>query len=236
MTQSDSIQPDVTPVDATSTDELPTPSAVRIGMVTSEPLRLLGTQDILGETIEVIPLTPTEALRDSAIDLVLVDNPILDDLLAIITSFRRGRPALRVVTLGPVVGMDVIERIIAAGAKGYLTYTSGPGDLRMAIEVVRDGSVWAPRKVLSRLMDLRSPEEKERPELRFTPREKQVLELLAAGHTNRDIAGKLSIDETTAKTHVGRLLRKIGVPNRVGLALYAVEKQIVIPGVSQPDG
>jgi len=222
-------------MDAMSSEALPLPGAVRIGMVTSDPLRLLGTQDILSG-VEVIPLTPTEALRDTSLDLVLVDNPSLEDLLAIITSFRRARPALRVVTLGPVVEMDVIERIIAAGAKGYLAHTSSPADLRMAIEVVRDGSVWAPRRVLSRLMDLRSPEEKERPDLRFTPREKQVLELLATGHTNRDIAGKLSIDETTAKTHVGRLLRKVGVQNRVGLALYAVEKQIVIPGASPAEG
>jgi len=222
-------------MDATSSADLPVPAAVRIGMVTSDPLRLLGTQEIL-TGVEVVPLTPTEALRDAALDLVLVDNPSLEDLLAIITSFRRGRPSLRVVILGPVVEMDVIERIIAAGAKGYLAHTSSPADLRMAIDVVRDGSVWAPRRVLSRLMDLRSPEEKERPDLRFTPREKQVLELLATGHTNRDIAGKLSIDETTAKTHVGRLLRKVGVPNRVGLALYAVEKQLVIPGAAPLEG
>ena len=222
-------------MDATPSADLPLPVAVRIGMVTSDPLRLLGTQDIL-TGVEVVPLTPAEALRDVALDLVLVDNTSLEDLLAIITSFRRGRPALRVVILGPVVEMDVIERIIAAGAKGYLAHTSSPADLRMAIDVVRDGSVWAPRRVLSRLMDLRSPEEKERPDLRFTPREKQVLELLATGHTNRDIAGKLSIDETTAKTHVSRLLRKVGVPNRVGLALYAVEKQLVIPGAAFPEG
>jgi len=235
MTQSDSRKAEATPMDAMSSDDLRLPVTVRVGMVTSDPLRLLGTQDIL-TGVEVVPLTPTEALRDASLDLVLVDNPSLEDLLAIIISFRRARPALRVVILGPVVEMDVIERIIAAGAKGYLAHTSSPADLRMAIEVVRDGSVWAPRRVLSRLMDLRSPEEKERSDLRFTPREKQVLELLATGHTNRDIAGKLSIDETTAKTHVGRLLRKVGVPNRVGLALYAVEKQLVIPGAAHLEG
>jgi DNA-binding NarL/FixJ family response regulator len=235
MKQFGSLQSEATPVDAAAGNQTAASEVLRVGMVTSDPLRLMGTQDILGQTVQVTPLTPPEALREPAIDLVLVDNPILDDLLAIITSFRRGRPALRVVILGPVVGMDVIERIIAAGAKGYLAHTSSPADLRMAIEVVRDGSVWAPRKVLSRLMDLRSPEEKERPELRFTPREKQVLELLAAGHTNREIAEKLTIDETTAKTHVGRLLRKVGVPNRVGLALYAVEKQIVIPAKPPSD-
>ena len=91
----------------------------------------------------------------------------------------------------------------------------------MAIETVRDGSVWAPRKVLSRLLDRepRNPDGTEqRP--RFTARELEVLTLLREGHPNRELARMLGIDEATVKAHLGRLMRKVGVSNRIALTMH----------------
>ena len=87
--------------------------------------------------------------------------------------------------------------------------------------MVRDGSVWAPRRVLSRLLDrqraaARSPANPPR----FTPRELQVLNLLRAGQPNRAIALALGIDEGTVKAHIGRLMRKVGVNNRIALTVH----------------
>jgi DNA-binding NarL/FixJ family response regulator len=91
----------------------------------------------------------------------------------------------------------------------------------MAIETVRDGSVWAPRKVLSRLLDsnrnaARSPVAFPR----FTAREVEILGLLRAGQPNREIALALGIDEGTVKAHIGRLMRKVGVSNRIALTVH----------------
>ena len=90
----------------------------------------------------------------------------------------------------------------------------------MAIDMVRDGSVWAPRKVLSRLLD--APPGKKSPATppAFTPRERQVLKLLREGQPNREIALALGIEEGTVKAHISRLMHKVGVNNRIALTVH----------------
>jgi DNA-binding NarL/FixJ family response regulator len=91
----------------------------------------------------------------------------------------------------------------------------------MAVETVRDGSVWAPRKVLSRLLDSQRTAAKLDASMpRFTAREIQILNLLRAGQPNREIALALGIDEGTVKAHIGRLMRKVGVNNRIALTVH----------------
>jgi DNA-binding NarL/FixJ family response regulator len=106
----------------------------------------------------------------------------------------------------------------------------------MAMEIVLDGSVWAPRKVMARLLDTASRGgnvEKGLSALpRFTPREREVLTLLIAGRPNRDIASMLKIDEGTVKAHVGRLMRKVGVDNRIALTMQAVARKLLDDGGS----
>lgn len=203
-------------------------SAVRIGMLSPDPLRLSGTQAVLGEWIEVVALSATETLRHPEIDLILIYEPTLELLLEMLVAFRRARPGLRLIVLGDVVSEETIERIIAGGAKGYVAHTATAEELQLAVEVVLDGSVWAPRRVLARLVDTRPTNEKTR-DLVFTPRERQVLSLLAAGYTNRDTAQHLGVKLDTVKSQVARLLRKVNVRNRVELAMFAVERHVIRP-------
>ena len=131
------------------------------------------------------------------------------------------RPLLRLIVLGDETCQEHIQRVIGAGAKGYLSLTAKESEIRMAIEMVRDGSVWAPRKVLSRLLDSqRSVAKSPAPWPKFTVRERQVLDLLRAGRANREIAIALGIDEGTVKAHIGRLMRKVGVNNRIALTVH----------------
>jgi DNA-binding NarL/FixJ family response regulator len=91
----------------------------------------------------------------------------------------------------------------------------------MAIDMVRDGSVWAPRKVLSRLLDEPRGEGKSpAAPPTFTSRERQVLKLLRAGQPNREIALALGIEEGTVKAHLSRLMHKVGVNNRIALTVH----------------
>jgi DNA-binding NarL/FixJ family response regulator len=91
----------------------------------------------------------------------------------------------------------------------------------MAIEMVRDGSVWAPRKVLSRLLDApRGSARSATTPPTFTAREKQVLNLLREGRPNREIALALGIEEGTVKAHISRLMHKVGVSNRIALTVH----------------
>jgi DNA-binding NarL/FixJ family response regulator len=99
----------------------------------------------------------------------------------------------------------------------------------MAIQIVQDGSAWAPRKVLAKLVEVSSETARGSGggDPKFTERERQVLRLLVAGHPNRAIAAELGIDLMTVKAHVGRLMRKVGVENRIALSVQAVSRNLL---------
>jgi DNA-binding NarL/FixJ family response regulator len=209
-------RPEDRPVDQEPTESLASP--YRIGVVATDPLRIAGLKAIFAELagVEIVPLSIPGALRDAELSLVVVDSGCAPHLFELISAFHKTRPQLRLIVLGADSSPDYIERVIGAGAKGYLALTAQEGEVRMAIETVRDGSVWAPRKVLSRLLD----GAKDAPVPKFTPRERQILQLLRNGRSNREIGAVLSIDESTVKAHLGRLMRKVGVTNRIALTMH----------------
>ncbi len=204
-------------------DAAPPMRAERVGVVATDPLRVLGLKSIFSETmqLEIVHLSVPGALDDAHLSLVLIDADCAPHLFELIATFRQMRPQLKLIVVGNETAQEYIERVIGAGAKGYLAITSTEAEIRMAIDMVRDGSVWAPRKVLSRLLDnqrsaARSPADPPK----FTPRELEVLTLLRAGQPNREIASALGIDEGTVKAHIGRLMRKVGVNNRIALTVH----------------
>jgi DNA-binding NarL/FixJ family response regulator len=191
--------------------------SIRLGLVATDPMRVLGLQTILEDTpYQVVQLSVPGALKDVSLSLVLIDSECTGHPFQLISTFRQVRPQLKLIVLGTGSEPEHIQRVIGAGAKGYLEFGAKESELRMAIETVRDGSVWAPRKVLSRLLD--GPRTDGRPS--FTKRETEVLVLLREGKSNREIAGSLGIDETTVKAHIGRLMRKVGVNNRIALSIH----------------
>ncbi len=197
----------------------------RVGLVASDPLRILGLQVILSEeaAAHVVPLTVPGALHSFELTLVLIDADSEPQLFEQLATFRRLRPDLRLIVLGRDNDQDYIQRVIGAGAKGYLSHDAKESDIRLCIEVVRDGSIWAPRKVLARLIDATpyvAQSATQPVESKFTDREGQVLNLLIEGRPNRDIAMMLGIDEGTVKAHISRLMRKVGVGNRTALTMH----------------
>jgi DNA-binding NarL/FixJ family response regulator len=209
--------------------------ALKMGLVATDPLRILGLQTILSEEgvkggpVEIIPLSVPGALDASGVSLILVDAACTDHIFELLATFRRTRPHLRLIVLGLEEDHEYIQRIIGAGAKGYLAHTARPSEVRLAIEIVQDGSAWAPRKVLANLLDLSSAEERRAAadEPKFTERESEVLRLLVEGHPNRIIAGELGIDLATVKKHVGALMRKVGVKNRIALSVQVVNRKLL---------
>jgi DNA-binding NarL/FixJ family response regulator len=203
---------------------------LRLGMITTDPLRVLGLQAIFSDNsgAEIIPLTVPGALDSSGVSLILIDGTCTDHLFELLGTFQRTRPHLRLIVLGLEDDHDHIQRVIGAGAKGYLTHTASESEIRLAIEIVQDGSVWAPRRVLVRLLESAASEANNAGAgPKFTEREAQVLRLLVAGRANREIAGILGIDVNTVKAYVGRLMRKVGVENRIALTVQAVNRQLV---------
>lgn len=184
------------------------------------------------DSFEIVLLSLAGALRSGAIHLVLIDAGSTNHLFELLATFRRSRPSIKLIVLaGEREGTDAayIERVIGAGAKGVLSATATAEELRMAIRIVEDGSIWAPRKVLSRLLDARSVSR--RPAgaseaMRFTIRENQVIRLLVDGRSNRDIGQSLGIDAGSVKAHISRMMRKVGVSNRIELTMYALNQYI----------
>ena len=211
---------------------------LKLGLVATDPLRILGLQTIFSEEgikaepVEIIPLSVPGALDSSGVSLILIDAACTDHIFELLATFRRARPHLRLIVLGLEEDHEHIQRIIGAGAKGYVAHTAKASEVRLAIEIVQDGSAWAPRKVLANLLDLSSAEERRAGtvyEPKFTERESEVLRLLVEGQPNRVIAGELGIDLATVKKHVGALMRKVGVKNRIALSVQVVNRKL-LPG------
>lgn len=205
---------------------------VRVGLLATDPLRLVGLQTVFGDDpgIEFVPLASSGALDVAGFALVIIDAGCTDYLFELLSSFRRKYPRLKMIVMGTNGDFEFIQRVIGAGVKGYLTHTAKESEIRMAIEIVQDGSVWAPRKVLARLLESSGKSEAAaaaRAVPKITKREEQVLRLLAAGQPNREIASTLGIDAVTVKAHVGRLMRKVGVENRIALTLHEITRNLI---------
>jgi DNA-binding NarL/FixJ family response regulator len=143
---------------------------------------------------------------------------------------RRSRPAMRQIVIGPESDEQKVLEAIIAGARGFLDSSASPETVRMAIDVVVDGSIWAPRRTLSKLIDRLingADGHAAATEVELTPRESQVLALILDARSNKEIARKLSIEERTVKAHVGRLMKKLGADNRIGLSLRALSLGLV---------
>ena len=204
---------------------------LRIGLIATDPLRVLGLQTIFADAgIDVLSLSVPGALDASGVSVIMIDSACTDHLFELLETFRRSRPHLRLIVIGLEESHDHIQRVIGAGAKGYLSHTARENEIRLAVEIVSDGSVWAPRKVLARLLEASASAGDAlgaTAEPKFTERESQVLKLLVAGQPNRDIAQALGIDSSTVKAHVGRLMRKVGVENRIALTMQAVSRNLI---------
>jgi DNA-binding NarL/FixJ family response regulator len=130
---------------------------------------------------------------------------------------------------------EYVVEALRAGASGFLLKDAGREQLVSAVEIVARGESLLAPSVTRRLIErfVRSsptPPPRELEEL--TPREREVLELMARGRSNAELASDLVISETTAKTHVARVLAKPGLRDRVQAVVFAYEHGIVQPGSS----
>jgi DNA-binding NarL/FixJ family response regulator len=205
---------------------------IHIGLVSDEPIRLAGLTSIFDQPSRQgkPPLLPVagsieELLARPSLEYMVVDLHSSSGGLEMLETIRRARPSLRLIVIGPEGNDELVLESIIAGARAYLDLTAGPDTVRMAIDVVTSGSIWAPRRLLSKLIDrlLKAPDTSLTnggPHL--TGRERQVLDLILKARSNREIARQLGIEERTVKAHVGRLLRKAGADNRIELSMRAL--------------
>ena len=203
-------------------------AVVREGLRTF--LELQDGIEVAGEAADgVEALEQVERLRP---DVVLMDlvMPRLDGVGAM-RRLRVHHPEARVVVLTSFLEDERLLPAMQAGAAGYLLKNAEPSELARAIRAADRGEAIIDPTVAARLVRALADASSRRvaePE-RLTRREREVLELIVGGRSNKRIALELGISEKTVKTHVGHLLAKLGVTDRTQAALMAVEEGLVGP-------
>lgn len=203
---------------------------VLIGLLDFEPLRVAGLREIFAARpdLDVVATDLSGVLGKSQFDLIVFALRDESFALNLLGRIRARQPGQRVMVLGSGCDEERMIEVIAAGAKGWLEDTASPDQVLAAVDVVLSGSIWAPRRVLSRFVDRALGETGPRIRSlhpRLTEREEQVLRQLVLARSNREIAEALSIREQTVKSYVARLMRKVGVGNRIALSMEAASGQ-----------
>lgn len=210
------------------------PPPIRIGVLAGEPIRLAGLSTVFEEPPEAgkpqllaVVGTLEELLANPDLQYLVVDFNSSAEGQKTLESVKRSRPGIRQIVIGPERDDELVLDAITAGARAYLDSSADPHTVRMAIDIVVSGSIWAPRRLLSRLIDrlLGVPGGGGLGALQLTLRERQVLDLILLARSNREIAEELGIEERTVKAHVGRLMRKTGAENRIELSIRALNRR-----------
>jgi DNA-binding NarL/FixJ family response regulator len=181
-----------------------------------------------------------QAVREAARlgpDVVLMDvrMPVMDGLAAAREILADGKPGPRVLMLTTFDLDDYVYEALRAGASGFLLKDAGTAELIRAVRVVAAGDALLAPSVTRRLIAGFARQRRDRqppPGVldRLTPRETEVLRLIAGGLSNGEISQELVIAEQTTKAHVGRILAKLNLRDRAQAVVLAYETGLVTPG------
>lgn len=202
---------------------------VRIGLrkiITSEP-----GMEVIGEVGDGESAIAAALKQQPEVVLMDIRMPVVDGIEAT-RRISASAPGVRVLIL-TTFGLDeYVYGALRAGASGFMLKDAPPEEILGAIRIVARGeALLAPavtRTVIETFIRQRVPASGSPRELEdLTPREREVFELVVEGLSNPEIASRLNVSEATAKTHVARVLDKLGVRDRVQAVIYAYERGLV---------
>ena len=191
-------------------------------------------------TIDIVGQASTgreavEQAREIAPEVVLMDIRMPDlDGIAATRLISTAAPESKVLILTTFEQDDYVFGALRAGASGFLLKRTRPEELIAAVHVVAAGdallSPSVTRRVIDRMAQQPTPRFADQAKLDgLTPREREVLELVARGLSNREIAAAFVVEESTIRTHVKRILMKLGLRDRIQVVIFAYET-----GVNRP--
>lgn len=198
---------------------------IKVLLVDDHQMVRTGIATLLAATDEIVVVgqagdgaAAVAAATDTLPDVVLMDlsMPVLDGVEAT-RQILQSQPDVRVVVLTSFSDRDRVSDALAAGAVGYLLKDCDPADLLAAVRSAAAGHVPLDPRVARVLL----PTGQSRPEDAMSPREVEVLRLVAKGLANKQIGRRLGITERTVKAHLGRVFRALGVADRTSAALWA---------------
>lgn len=169
-------------------------------------------------------------LKKVAFEAIIIDVPLLgENGVNKISAFLEIQPDVKLILMDDIKQDEQELSAILLGAKAFCLSSLPNATFLKMVQTVLAGEIWVQRNFLSRLLaefqDMTRARHKEALELEagmeaMTPRESEIAALVATGDSNRKIAEKLSISERTVKAHLGVIFRKIGITDRLQLALY----------------
>ncbi|WUK72909.1 response regulator transcription factor [Kribbella sp. NBC_00359] len=148
----------------------------------------------------------------------------------------RSHPDVRVLMLTTFALDNYVYESLRAGASGFMVKDAPPEEIAAAVRIVANGEALLAPSVTRTVIEefarhpIPPPDQTPFAVTLLTPRERDVLDLLIAGHSNPEICDRLVISDATAKTHVARILQKLNVRDRVQVVIYAYESGLVRPG------
>ncbi len=212
---------------------------VRVVLVDDHAMFRAGVRTELGDRVEIVaeagsPAEAIVAIRRTSPEVVLLDVHMPDGGgLAVLEGVRVEQPEVRFLALSVSDAAEDVIAVIRAGARGYVTKTISADELLTAISRVSDGdAVFSPRlagfvlDAFAAMPDGVTPSID--PELdQLSPREREVLRLIARGYTYKEIAGELYISAKTVESHVSAVLRKLQLSTRHQLTRWATERRLI---------
>jgi DNA-binding NarL/FixJ family response regulator len=224
-----------------------TETPIRVLLVDDDDLMRAGLKAVLSSesSIDVVGeaadgRAAIASVRTHRPDLVLMDVRMPDlDGIAATREILAGAGETKIVILTTFEDDDYIFGALNAGASGFLLKRTSPEELLAAVHTVAAGdallSPSVTRTVIERMAHQPTPALAGNDRLgELTPREREVLALIARGLSNTEIAGQLVIEESTVKTHVKRILMKLRLRDRVQAVIFAYETGLTQPGPKMP--
>ncbi|NYF59741.1 response regulator [Micromonospora purpureochromogenes] len=214
---------------------------IRVLIADDDHLMRAGLAELLsydaGITIVGHASTGREAVaqvKALAPDVVLMDIRMPDmDGIAATAAITDATPAVKVLVLTTFEQDDYVFGALRAGASGFLLKRTRPEELLAAVHTVAEGeALLSPsitRRVIDHLARQPAPRTSAAGLAQLTPREREVLQLVARGLANREIAAALVVEESTIRTHVKRILAKLGLRDRVQAVIYAYDNGLIAP-------
>jgi two-component system, NarL family, nitrate/nitrite response regulator NarL len=197
-------------------------------LLETEPaFRVIGEAGDGGEAVRLVQqLKPDLLLLDMAMP-AMSGLQVLDELIA-------GGTPVRTIVLTAAIESWQTAQVLQRGARGVLLKEASTALLFKCIQCVADGQYWVGRQEVGNLVEYMRREvsaaQETRERLGLTGRELEIVSAIVAGLSNRDMASQFAISEQTVKHHLTRIYDKLGVSNRLELALYAIQRRLVDEG------